>query len=253
MVSSTALLLFCTAWISASFLPVSAGKCTNLGFPTAYGIFECAGSNINLCAILDSTKLSNMNKLVDCTVKGLASLGYNGYLFSNLEPLIADIFTDLVNVTDAVNSLETLAHYCDSHQSESFCQVPALADATCSTPVQVNVPQDAKKDCSLNSCQGKDATSVNFGSEPTSVIKCLVSNIDALDEGDVYRGAACFIVTELTKLQGNNTQFGAELDSLLGVLNFYGDCKSAIFDIDLIKTLQLKLITSKKESRMVNE
>uniref|UniRef100_A0A090XAV1 Putative secreted protein n=1 Tax=Ixodes ricinus TaxID=34613 RepID=A0A090XAV1_IXORI len=127
---------YISAWISASFQPVLAGSCTNLGFPTAYGIFECAGSNIDLCADLDST----------CTVNGLASLGYNGHLFSNLEPLIADIFTNLVNVSVAANSLETLAHYCDSHQDESFCQVPALANAECSTPVQVNVPQDAKKD-----------------------------------------------------------------------------------------------------------
>uniref|UniRef100_V5HAB8 Secreted protein n=1 Tax=Ixodes ricinus TaxID=34613 RepID=V5HAB8_IXORI len=137
---------YISAWISASFQPVLAGSCTNLGFPTAYGIFECAGSNIDLCADLDSTKLTNMNKLIDCTVNGLASLGYNGHLFSNLEPLIADIFTNLVNVSVAANSLETLAHYCDSHQDESFCQVPALANAECSTPVQVNVPQDAKKD-----------------------------------------------------------------------------------------------------------
>ncbi|CAN8011720.1 unnamed protein product [Ixodes pacificus] len=213
MVSSTTLLLFCTGCISASFQPVSAGSCTNLDFPTAYGIFECAGSNIDLCASMDSTKLSNMNKLVDCTVNGLASLGYNGHLFSNLEPLIADIFTDLVNVSGAANSLETLAHYCDSQQDESFCQVPALANAKCSTPVQVEVPQDTEKD-------------VTFGGEPTSVIKCLVSNIDALDEGDVYRGAACYIVTALTKLKGNNTQFSAELDSVLDVLTFYGDCKS---------------------------
>ncbi|KAM7286064.1 uncharacterized protein ISCGN_032949 [Ixodes scapularis] len=201
MVPSTALLLSATACIfSASLQLASAESCSKLDFPTSYGIFECAGKDINLCALFDFTKLRNMNKLVDCTIKGLTSLGYNGYLFSNLEPLIADIFTNLVNISGAETSLETLAHYCDTHQNESFCQVPALANAKCSTPVKVNVPKDAKKDC-------------------------LVSNIDALNEGDVYRHAACVVVTALTKLSGNNTLLKAEIDSVLNVLSFYGDCK----------------------------
>lgn len=216
MVSSTALLLSATACIfSTSLQLASAESCSKLDFPTSYGIFECAGKDINICAFFNFT----------CTIKGLTSLGYNGYLFSNLEPLITDIFTNLVNISGAERSLETLAHYCDTHQNESFCQVPALANAKCSTPVKVNVPKDAKKDCSLNPCQGQDATSVTFGQEPTSVILCLVSNIDALNEGDVYRDAACDVVRALTKLRGNNTLFKAEIDSVLNVLSFYGDCK----------------------------
>ncbi|XP_040065871.1 uncharacterized protein LOC115327565 [Ixodes scapularis] len=151
MVSSTALLLSATACIfSASLQLASAERCSKLDFPTSYGIFECAGKDINLCSSIDFTELQNMNKLVDCTINGLTSLGYNGYLFSNLEPLIADIFTNLINISGAETSLETLAHYCDTHQNENFCQVPALANAKCSTPVKVNVPKNAKKDWAIN-------------------------------------------------------------------------------------------------------
>ncbi|XP_042150526.1 uncharacterized protein LOC115311108 [Ixodes scapularis] len=146
-----------------------------------------------------------------CVTTKILSLGFNGYQFYNIYPLVAEVFG---RSGQNLTAMDFLASYCDdaSHASDAFCQVdPSIDDATCGTPIVFDVPVPEGNDAQCeqsDACQSVLPTDPKFSRFIANEFVCVANLQSASVSGEIYNDVACFLGYLLSIL--DLTQFTVE-------------------------------------------
>ncbi|XP_042150725.1 uncharacterized protein LOC120841415 [Ixodes scapularis] len=151
------------------------GCCVNMTLPNAYGIDSCFHDvGRDLCDV----SAAGLSSLVMCVIDKMAAFGFNGYLFTNFYPTIAELFK---RTGQNLTTLDYLASYCldGSSALQVFCEIdPSIEDSACGTPIvfQVPAPQPDESMCEPNeACQGVPPTDPTFSRLLSDEFVCLVN------------------------------------------------------------------------------
>ncbi|KAM7295971.1 uncharacterized protein ISCGN_021186 [Ixodes scapularis] len=169
------------------------GCCVNMTLPNAYGIDSCFHDvGRDLCDV----SAAGLSSLVMCVIDKMAAFGFNGYLFTNFYPTIAELFK---RTGQNLTTLDYLASYCldGSSALQVFCEVdPSIEDSACGTPIvfQVPAPQPDESMCEPNeACQGVPPTDPTFSRLLSDEFVCLVNLQPMTTSMIVYNDVGCYL------------------------------------------------------------
>uniref|UniRef100_A0A4D5RK53 Putative secreted protein n=1 Tax=Ixodes scapularis TaxID=6945 RepID=A0A4D5RK53_IXOSC len=169
------------------------GCCVNMTLPNAYGIDSCFHDvGRDLCDV----SAAGLSSLVMCVIDKMAAFGFNGYLFTNFYPTIAELFK---RTGQNLTTLDYLASYCldGANAPQLFCEVdPSIEDSACGTPIvfQVPAPQPDENMCEPNeACQSVPPTNPTFSRLLSDEFVCLVNLQPMMTSMIVYNDVGCYL------------------------------------------------------------